>query len=50
MEILENEIIPTYYNDQEKWVNIMKNSMNDVACEFDSDSMADKYYKKMYTI
>lgn len=50
MDILENEIIPTYYNDQEKWIKIMKNSMHDVAQEFDSDSMADKYYKEMYLI
>ncbi|MBU1669011.1 alpha-glucan family phosphorylase [bacterium] len=50
MDILENEIIPTYYNDQEKWINLMKNSMNDVLSQFDSGSMADQYYKKMYTI
>lgn len=50
MDILENEIIPTYYNNQEEWVKLMKNSMNDVQFGFDSDKMADKYYKKMYTI
>jgi len=50
MDILEHEIIPTYYGNQEKWMNLMKNSMNDVLAQFDSGSMADKYYRKMYTI
>ncbi len=48
MDILENTIIPTYYEDQTKWVELMKNSMSDVLFEFDSGSMAHKYYEKMY--
>jgi starch phosphorylase len=48
MDILENTIIPTYYEDQVKWASLMKNSMSDVLFEFDSGSMAHKYYEKMY--
>jgi len=48
MDILENKIIPTYYEDQVQWIELMKNSMNDVLFEFDSGSMAHKYYEKMY--
>ncbi len=48
MDMLENEIIPTYYEDQTKWASLMKNSMSDVLFEFDSGSMAHKYYEKMY--
>lgn len=48
MDILEDEIIPLYYDSPKKWTKIMKNSMNDVLKDFDSDIMADKYYKKMY--
>ena len=48
MDILENKIIPTYYENQTKWVDLMKNSMSDVLFEFDSGSMAHKYYEKMY--
>ncbi len=48
MDILENKIIPTYYENQTKWVELMKNSMSDVLFEFDSGSMAHKYYEKMY--
>ncbi|MEA3289506.1 MAG: alpha-glucan family phosphorylase [Campylobacterota bacterium] len=48
MDRLESEIIPTYYNDTKKWTQLMKNSMNDVLHEFDSGSMAHKYYENMY--
>jgi len=47
-EILENEIIPTYYDDQKKWRIIQQNAMNDVKDQFDSDRMADEYYQIMY--
>jgi len=47
-EVLENEIIPTYYKNQKKWLQIMKNSMTDVLPYFDSGRMAEEYYEKMY--
>ncbi len=47
-EILENEILPTYYNDYEKWLNITKNGMNDVRWQFDSNRMAKEYYEILY--
>lgn len=47
-EILENEIIPTYYDDQKRWRIIQQNAMNDVKDQFDSDRMADEYYQIMY--
>jgi len=46
--ILENEIIPMYYNQQDKWVEIVKSSMKDVVPFFDSDRMAHEYYEKLY--
>lgn len=48
MDILESEIIPTYYNNKTRWLEIMKNGMRDVAPDFDSDRMAREYYEKMY--
>ncbi len=48
MDILENDIIPTYYYDQEKWVSIMKNAMTEIEVEFDSGRMAEEYYRKMF--
>lgn len=48
MDVLENEVIPTYYDNPSKWVSIMKNSMRDVVPYFDSNRMADEYYQKLY--
>ena len=47
-DILENKIIPIYYKDENKWLEIMKNSMRDVNPRFDSGRMAYEYYDKMY--
>lgn len=47
-EILENEIIPMYYENKDAWRTIVKNGMNDVRVQFDSNRMADEYYKIMY--
>ncbi|MBD1397750.1 alpha-glucan family phosphorylase [Pontibacter sp. JH31] len=48
MAILENEIIPTYYQDRGKWMNIVKQGMRDVLPFFESDRMAHQYYEIMY--
>lgn len=47
-DLLENQILPTYYEEQEKWTSIVKNSMKDVLPYFDSDRMAYEYYDKLY--
>jgi starch phosphorylase len=47
-DVLENEIIPTYYKNPAKWQNIVKASMTDVLPFFDSGRMADEYYERMY--
>jgi starch phosphorylase len=48
MEKLEREVIPTYYNGQKKWRQMVLNSMNDVNVDFNSDRMAREYYEKLY--
>jgi len=48
IQILENEIVPTYYDNQTKWTEIMKTSMREVVPNFDSDRMVREYYEKMY--
>lgn len=48
MYILENEILPTYYNKPDRWKQLVKNSMLDVYPMFDSDRMVDEYYSKLY--
>ena len=47
-EILENEILPIYYDDFDTWRQIVKNGMRDVQIAFDSNRMADEYYKILY--
>lgn len=48
MDILENEIIPMYYDHPEQWTQIMKCAMSDVIPAFDSGRMVHEYYVKMY--
>lgn len=50
MDILENIIIPTYYDKPKEWVSIMKSAMGDVEVEFDSGRMAIEYYEKMFNL
>lgn len=47
--VLEEKVLPTYYDKPDEWGRIVLNSMNDVVPFFDSDRMADEYYKKMYS-
>lgn len=48
MDILENKIIPLYYNEPKEWIKIVKNAMSDVIPAFDSGRMVHEYYIKMY--
>lgn len=47
-DLLENEIIPMYYNDPSRWLSIMTNSLQDILPHFDSNRMADEYYRLVY--
>ncbi|WP_411825643.1 alpha-glucan family phosphorylase [Luteolibacter sp. AS25] len=46
---LNEEILPLYYDEPEKWDQIVMQSMNDVVPYFESDRMAAEYYEKMYS-
>ncbi|AZQ63178.1 alpha-glucan family phosphorylase [Flammeovirga pectinis] len=48
LDVLENEIIPTYYDRPEDWNERVKNSMRDVLPYFDANRMALQYYEKLY--
>ena len=48
LDTLENEILPTYY-EPEKWMEMVKNSMEDVLPFFGSNRMAMQYYDKLYS-
>jgi starch phosphorylase len=46
--ILENEILPLYYENYSTWRQVMKNGMKDVRLQFDSNRMAHEYYEILY--
>jgi len=48
-DILENQIIPTYYEQPNAWRSMIHNAMDDVKTQFGSDRMAAEYYKVVYT-
>ncbi|HTE31502.1 MAG TPA: alpha-glucan family phosphorylase [Chryseolinea sp.] len=49
LDVLEKEIIPTYYKKPEQWQSIVKAGMKDVVPFFDSGRMANEYYEKLYS-
>ncbi len=47
-DILENQVLPMYYDNHENWRQIVKNGMRDVRWQFDSNRMAKEYYEILY--
>lgn len=47
-KILLEEVIPTYYNNREKWIDMMRNSINSTRYEFSMERMLKEYYEKLY--
>ncbi len=47
-DILENQVLPMYYDDHDVWRQIIKNGMGDVRWQFDSNRMAKEYYDILY--
>lgn len=47
-DILENQILPMYYDNPSVWRQIIKNGMRDVRWQFDSNRMAKEYYEILY--
>jgi starch phosphorylase len=47
-QMLENEVIPLYYEDPEKWMSMVFQACKDVVPAFSSDRMAAQYYRELY--
>ncbi len=47
-QTLNERVLPSYYGSPDTWTRIVMNSMNDVVPFFDSDRMADEYYRRIY--
>lgn len=50
MKVLEEKVLPTYYDKPKEWLKIMKASMNDVTPFFESGRMASEYYTRLYNV
>lgn len=48
-ELLENEVIPTYYNDRAKWISLMKEAIK-TAVDFTAQRMVQDYANKSYNL
>ncbi len=47
-KLLEDEVLPMYYDYPNRWLEIVKNGMKDIVPQFDSNRMAKEYYDKLY--
>jgi starch phosphorylase len=47
-KLLEDDILPMYYDYPDRWLEIVKNGMKDIIPKFDSNRMAQEYYEKLY--
>ena len=50
MRIINEEMLPMYYDHPEKWAEVVKNGMKDVVPFFDSNRMADEYYTRLFNV
>ena len=48
-QMLEEEILPLYYDNSDEWWDLVETSMKQIVPFFDSARMVDEYYTKMYT-
>ncbi|HMI67376.1 MAG TPA: alpha-glucan family phosphorylase [Cyclobacteriaceae bacterium] len=47
-KVLLNEVVPTYYQDRKRWVEMMKQSVLTTYKQFAVKRMLDEYYNKLY--
>ena len=48
MNILENQIIPTYYHNKLEWARLMRQAIRTSEAYFNSDRMVIEYYNRIY--
>ncbi len=46
--LLENEVLPMYYDYPNRWMEIVKKGMKEIIPQFDSNRMAKEYYERLY--
>lgn len=48
MDIIENRIIPTYYENKTEWARLMRQAIRTSEAYFNSDRMVVEYYNRLY--
>ena len=48
MDIIENQIIPTYYDNKPEWARLMRQAIRTSEAYFNSDRMVIEYYNRLY--
>lgn len=48
MNVIEKEIIPTYYHNKEEWARMMRQAIRTAEAYFNSDRMVIEYYNRIY--
>jgi starch phosphorylase len=46
--VLLEDVLPTYYENRGRWIEMMKNSINSTRYEFSMERMLKEYYEKLY--
>ncbi|MGM0436674.1 MAG: alpha-glucan family phosphorylase [Bacillota bacterium] len=47
--VLLEEVVPTYYENKEKWIEMMQASIDSTYDRFSAKNMLEKYYEKLYS-
>ena len=50
LDVLENTVVPMYYDQPKHFLKVVKTAMKDVEPEFESGRMAREYYEQLYKI
>jgi len=48
-KVLLEEVVPTYYENKEKWIEMMQASIDTTYDRFSAKNMLEKYYEKLYS-
>ncbi len=49
-DLLEREVVPTFYGDQARWIRMMRASIEMSEWRFSTDRMVTQYYEELYSL
>lgn len=50
MDMIEDEVVPMYYDHPDEWTQMIRTCIGDLIPAFDSGRMANEYYQKLYDV